>query len=147
MVVVFVACIALFLFAMIFAGYVRTVRNKYIGKIRKLRRERMELTNEVQDIRAEMKLRRGRVANLERELEGIRARKAAEQAAAMDTKAPARTVVDALKYMGKVTDADLEKAKSYLEKTKSESTIEQALVILELVSAADVSAAAAEVSG
>lgn len=146
MVIVVVACIGLLLFAIIFAGYVRSVRNRYIAQIRSLRRERMELTNEVQDIRAELQLRRGRVSNLEKEIERIKQQKAEEKAAAMDAKTPARTVVDALKYMGKVTDADLEKAQTYLERSKSDSTIEQALVILELVSAEDLKLAAMEIS-
>lgn len=141
------ACVVLLIFALVFGGIIRNVRSNYMRKIWSLRRERFNLENDVKDFKAEMLIRETRVSNLAKEIERLELAKEREReaAAAAAGDAPSRTIAEALQYMGKISAEDVLRARTYLENTKSGSTLEEALMILGLVTPEDMQSAAEEV--
>jgi len=139
-------CVVLLMFALVFGGIIRNVRAAYLQRIRALRRDAIVLENEVKDMRADLIIRQARITNLEKDVEALEMARERERAAALAAadKAPSRTVVEALQYMGKVTSEDVLRARTYLESTKSNSSVEEALLILGIVTPEDVSMASKE---
>ncbi|BBD08853.1 hypothetical protein [Desulfovibrio ferrophilus] len=138
------ACVVLLIFALVFGGIVRNVRTNYLRVIRSLRHQSFDLENGIKDLKADMLIREVRVSNLEKEIESLELAKERERAAAAAGDVPSRTIVEALQYMGKITAEDVLRARTYLENTKSGSTVEEALMILGLVRPEDMDSAAQE---
>lgn len=136
----------LLVLAAVFGGVVRAKRESYIRKIRGLQRERIALDGRLQDLRAETTLRRTRVETMRRELEALELKRQEEREERAAVHTPRRTAVDILKDMGALSDADVERARSYLEKTNSEQSLEEALVVLGIVSPENMNGAVRDAS-
>ncbi|MBU1003525.1 MAG: hypothetical protein KKE73_13510 [Proteobacteria bacterium] len=137
----------LLIIAIVFGGIVRNVRANYLSKIRSLRRQAFDLDNEVKDFKADVLIREAKISNLVKQiqdLELIREQERAVAAAAAEN-APRRTLVQALQCMGRVTAEDVLRARTYLENAKSGSTVEEALLILGIVTSEDMQDASREV--
>ncbi len=136
-----VLCAVLLVFAVGFGGFTRSMRERYIRQIRGLRRERLDLEMRVQDLRAEVTLRRTRVETMRRQIEELEEKREAERRERADLRPPTRSALEILKDMGRLNDEGIAKAQAYLEKTRSEQSLEEALVILGIVSPQDMKGA------
>lgn len=139
-----IVCGLLLLGACVFGIVLRSVRAKYLAKIRGLRRERLDLDVEIKDLNKDIALRELRVKGLVKEVEALEEAKRKEMEAAADIIPPTRSVVDVLQNNGVISAEDVLKARTFLESSKSESTEEEALMILGIVTAEQMQAAKAE---
>lgn len=136
-----IVCSIFLVVAVVFAGFIRAKRERYIRQIRALRRKRLDAEMALQDNKAELTLRRTRIETLRKELESLEVQRDRDRIERSKTETPARSALDILKDMGRLNDADIKRATDYLEKTKSESSVEEALVILGIVAPEDMNGA------
>lgn len=134
-------CGAFFVLAVISGGGIRMKRQSLIRKIQTLRRKRLEAEMGLQDMKEQLVLRASRVKALRQELESLRYRQEELREERIAKEAPIRTALDILVDMGRIGPDELHRAKEYLEKTKSESSVEEALVILGIVTPEDMNGA------
>jgi biopolymer transport protein ExbB/TolQ len=136
----FILAGVIFVFAVIFALYVRGVREKYIETIQRLRVQRRRKEIDMGDAQNDIAIRKENVKLLERHLETLRLeherekRRLAEEAAAGEE----RTALSVLESMGRVSQEDIDRAEEFRAKSGSEASIEEVLVLLEIVSPEEV---------
>ncbi|NJB68612.1 hypothetical protein GGQ74_002285 [Desulfobaculum xiamenense] len=137
-----VVCVVMLAGAIAFSLYVRGARARYIARIQTLRLQARRKETELGDVRNDLAVRRENVRLLEKQLEklrweGERERRAAEEAASNVEKTP----LSVLQSMGRITAEDLARAEEFRTRSGSESTIEEILVLLEIVSPEEVHSA------
>lgn len=136
----FILAAVIFVFAVIFALYVRGVREKYIETIQRLRVQRRRKEIDMGDAQNDIAIRKENVKLLERHMETLRLeherekRRLAEEAAAGEE----RTALSVLESMGRVSQEDIDRAEEFRAKSGSEASIEEVLVLLEIVSPEEV---------
>ncbi|MFK4763595.1 hypothetical protein ACI3L3_02300 [Desulfobaculum sp. SPO524] len=136
----FILAGVIFVFAVIFALYVRGVREKYIETIQRLRVQRRRKEIDMGDAQNDIAIRKENVKLLERHMETLRLeherekRRLAEEAAAGEE----RTALSVLESMGRVSQEDIDRAEEFRAKSGSEASIEEVLVLLEIVSPEEV---------
>lgn len=136
----FILGAVIFVFAVIFALYVRGVREKYIETIQRLRVQRRRKEIDMGDVQNDIAIRKENVKLLERHMETLRLeherekRRLAEEAAAGEE----RTALSVLESMGRVSKEDIDRAEEFRAKSGSEASIEEVLVLLEIVSPEEV---------
>lgn len=135
-----IVCGGAFVIAVIFALYVRGVRERYIGQIQSLKIQTRRKENELTDVKNDFTIRKENVRLLERQLESLRfnAERDQSRAAAEAAEGEERTALSVLLHMGRVTQADVERAEDFKGKSGSEQTIEEVLVLLDVVSPEEV---------
>lgn len=136
-----IACAVFLVIAIAFSAFVRSKREQYIRQIMQLRRRRLDAEMALQDGKAELTLRRTRVENLRKELESLQLKREREREERGRVETPGRTALEILQDMGRLDPADIQRARDYLEKTQSEGSVEEALVILGIVAPEDMNGA------
>ena len=144
MAVAVVICVVLLAGVCAYGIVLRNVRNQYMTRIRGLRRDKLDVEMKVKDLSKDILLREARVATLAKEVEALEEKKRKEQEEAADAAPFTRSVVDVLQSNGVISEEDVLKARTFLRTNKSESTEEQALVILGIVTEAQLESARAE---
>ena len=144
MTVTVVICVVLLVGACAYGVILRNVRNQYMTRIRGLRRDKLDVEMRVKDLKKDILLREARVATLTKEVEALEEKKRRELEEAANAAPPTRSIVDVLQANGVISAEDVLKARTYLQASKSESTEEQALVILGIVTVEQIKSAQAE---
>lgn len=144
MTVTVVICVVLLAGACAYGIILRNVRNQYMARIRGLRRDKLDVEMKVKDLRKDILLREARVATLAKEVEGLEEERRRKLEEAANAAPPTRSVVDVLQTNGVISAEDVLKARTFLQTSKSESTEEQALVILGIVTVDQIESARAE---
>lgn len=132
--------------AVLFAIYVRSVRQRYMREIMAMRNSNADLEVQVKDLKAQALLRKGRVESLEKSIEQLRKQcdELRGESSLGDT--PLRSPAQILLGMGKITDDDMVQAQEYVDGPGRGMPLEKALVALGLATAEDMELAARDAS-
>lgn len=139
-------CVALLAYFIVLGGLVLSKRTKLNHEIRRMLGDLQGLEKDHQTLAKDVLLRQGRVDLIRKEVGQLRQVIEEEKRAAANAEAPRQDIIGALKALGKVTDKDLERVARHLAETKSLSSVEEALVILGIVSPEDMEIANQELS-
>jgi len=144
--IVALMCVALLVYFIVLGGLALNKRRKLNHEIRALLGDLKGLEKDYKSLSRDVLLRQERVELIRKELAGLRQMIEQEKQAAANADAPQQDIIGVLKTMGKLTDQDLLRVSKHLEETKSLSTVEEALVILGIVSPEDMERATQELS-
>ncbi|BBD08851.1 hypothetical protein [Desulfovibrio ferrophilus] len=138
-------CVILLAYFIVLGGLVLNKRRKLNHEIRGMLGDLKGLEKDLLSIQKDVLLRQGRVDLIRKDVQALRVAIEQEKKAAAQSDAPRQDIVGVLMSMGKVTDSDLLRVTAHLEETKSGSSVEEALVILGIVSPEDMEIATQEV--